>query len=362
MNDRPDQSYHKLTPARDNSIKRSSRSGEYLRWRVNVADAYRAAGMVDEGDAFEQCSDPSHFFMLSPGDELPVEAIKVVVCSDHPDHLSKGICPSCQLRTCPDCAHREAARLLARYMPTLQQYFRVPYRPGWKFRSVVFTAGVSLHDGDVRQQVKHLYTSVRKVFENALKSRPQGAVAISDTGILLAHEFGPNGLKLHIHGLYYGPWLDQPVLADLWQRYTGWQVVYISGVGKSKEIDNLEDAVAEVVKYTTKFWKREKSGKVVFVDPKIVPVLHKVIEGTRRVRTWGLFYDIQEVEEKAACPTCGAPLALLSRLEWDAWSQTGFKPDELRAALRGDVLLNSIHGNKSPPWEPDIGIKQGRLL
>lgn len=329
---------------------------------MRVADAYRAAGMADTADSFEQCSDPSHFFLLQMGDEMPPEAVNAVVCSDNPAHLSKAICPSCQLRTCPDCAHREASRLLARYLPTMQQYFDASYRPGWKFRKVVFTTGIGLFDGDVRQQVKDLYAAVRSTFESALKSLKTGSVAIADTGVLVAHEFGPNGRKLHFHCLYYGPWLDQAALADLWLKFTGWQIVHISGIGKTKEIDNLEDAVSEVVKYTTKFWKREKNGRMIFVEPEIVPILHKVIEGTRRIRSWGLFYDIQEPEEQAFCPDCGAPLALLSRLEWDAWSQTGFKPDELRAALRGDALLNLIHGNKSPPTPPPIGHKQGVLL
>jgi hypothetical protein len=343
-------------------IKRASRSGDYIRWRLRVADAYRRAGMPDDAKNFEDCSDPAKFFLLRMGDEMPAGAINAVVCSDDPAHLSKAICPSCQLRTCPDCAHRDSARLLARYMPTMQQYFDKPHRPEWKYRKVVFTSGISVRDADIDQQIERLYDALRKVFEKALRLLNSGPVAISDVGLLISHEFGPNGLKLHFHGIYYGPFIPQLLLSHLWRLATGWRIVSIERIGKSSRVGDLDDAVSEVVKYTTKFWKREKSGKVVFVDPEIVPILHKVLQGTRRIRSWGLFYDIQEPEEKACCPDCGAPLALLSKSEWDAWSQTGWKPDELRTVLRGDLLLNLIHGNKSPPHPPPIEHKQGILL
>lgn len=333
-----------------------------MRWRVRVADAYRAAGMPDEALAYENCSDPSQFFKLEMGMDMPSQAINVVVCSDNPAHLAKAICPSCQLRTCPDCAHRETARLLARYMPTFESYLEIPHKSGWKFRSVVFTCGVSLMAGDIQQQIEHLYAALRKVFEKALNLRNEGAVSISDVGLVIGHEFGPNGLKLHFHIIYYGPFLPQLLLSHLWQRFTGWYVVSISRIGKTERVKDVQDALAEVTKYTTKFWKRLKSGQIVFVDPAIVPILHKALHGTRRVRAWGLFYDIDDELEQACCPDCGSPLALLSRLEWDAWSQTGFKPDEFREAVRPSLLLHSIHGNKSPPDEIPRAAKQEVLL
>lgn len=343
-------------------IRRASRSGEYLRWRARVTDAYRAAGMLPEADLFESCSDPSKFFNLKPGDVVPSEAVSVVACSDNPGHLSKAICPSCQMRTCPDCAHRESARLLARYMPTMQQFLEKPHKPGWKFRKVVFTSGVSVRAGDISEQIEALYAALRKVFQKALKLRNQGAVDISDTGLLVTHEFGPNGLKLHFHGIYYGPFIPQVLLSHLWDRFTGWRIVSIEKIGKTSRVGSLDDAVSEVVKYTTKFWKRQKDGKVVFIEPDLIPIIHKALQGTRRVRSWGLFYDIELPDEKAYCPDCGAALTLLSKSEWDAWSQTGWMPEELRVVLKGDDYLNLIHGNKSPPIIEKEVHKQGVLL
>lgn len=344
------------------SIKRASRSGEYIRWRLRVADAYRAAGMVIEADQFEECSDPSKFFLLRPGDDVPAEAVNVVACSSDPAHLSKAICPSCQLRTCPDCAARETARLMARYMPTMQQYFDNPHRQNWRFSKIVFTTAISLFDGDLQQQIKDIYTHIRDVLETALKDHQTGRIAFADVGVLLSHEFGPNGLKLHVHALFYGPFLRRDELIKLWELRTGYWNVSISGVGKDGRLDDLPDAVAETIKYTAKFWKRNNKGEIVYVNPDVVPVLHKAIAGSRRVRSWGLFYNIQEPDEKSYCPTCDAPLTLMRKIEWDVWSQTGFMPDEFRAVLREDHLINSKDGNKSPPHPPPIEHKQGVLL
>jgi hypothetical protein len=346
----------------DNTVKRASRSGDYIRWRLRVADAYRAAGMVAEATLFEECSDPAKFFMLKPGMEIPGEAINVVACSSDPAHLSKAICPSCQLRTCPDCAHRETARLLARYMPTMQQYFDHPHRPNWRFSKIVFTTAISLFDGDIQEQIKDIYDHIREVLEIALRTHQTGRISFSDTGTLLSHEFGPNGLKLHVHALFYGPYLRRDELIRLWEKRTGYWNVSISGVGNGGRLDDLPDAVAETIKYTAKFWKRTAKGEIVYVNPEVVPVLHKAIAGSRRVRSWGLFYNIQEPDEKAYCPVCEAPLTLMRKSEWDAWSQTGFMPDELRAVLREPLLVNSKDGNKSPPHPPPIRERQGVLL
>lgn len=349
-------------PQNNHQIKRNSRSGEYVIWRSRVADAYRDAGMPDEADLYDSCSDPSHFFLLKPGQPAPAESVGVITCSENPGHMAKAVCPSCQLRTCPDCAHRETARLLARYLPTMKRYFEEPYKPGWKFRSIVFTSDASLFDLNIKERMIDLYNHVWAVFESALKSRRSGPVSVSDCGFLAAGEFGPRGLKFHVHCIYYGPWLDQDELVKLWHARTGNQVVWVNGIGAGKKYPTLEDAVAEVLKYSTKFWKRQPNGQAVFIDPAAVPVLHKVLSGTRRVRSRGLFYRVQEPQHVSCCPTCSAVLTKLSPAEWDIWNQTGWLPEEVNYALKDPSLLNLILGNKSPPERVGDMAKQEILL
>lgn len=331
------------------NVKRASRSGEYIRWRLRVADAYRAQGMVTEGDNFESCSDPSHFFNLQPGDTVPGESVGVVVCSADPAHVSKAICPSCQYRTCPDCAHRESARLLNRYMPMMRKHLENP-RPGWEFKHIVLTTNLAYCDQGAQEKIDELYKQARGLFEALLKSHQKGPISVSEVGIVISHEFGANGLKFHLHALYYGPWLRQDDISKEWRKRTGNMVVYIHAIGPGQRHTDLESAVAEVLKYATKFWRREPNGKVVYVKPEAIPIIHKLLAGTRRVRSWGLFYNAAEPEEESTCPDCGAPLALLKPDQWDAWSQTGWNPEELRRVLaHDDSLFNLKLGNKSPP-------------
>lgn len=330
-------------------IKRKSRSGDYLLWRAHVADAYRDAGMVEEGDNFEACSDPALFFKLRQGMDAPNESVSVITCSEDPNHFAKAICPSCQYRTCPDCAHREGARLLARYMPELEKHFESPRR-GFRFRKIVLTTAISLHNPDLQQHIKDLYGKVRQCFEIILKERRGRPVPFSECGFIVAHEFGPTGLKLHFHILYYGPYIHvEHDLRATWLALTGWNVVYISEVKQGERLESLSAAVAEVLKYTTKFWKRKKDGSVVYIDPKLVPLLHKVLSGTRRVRSWGLFYNIQVEDEKAVCETCNAQIIKLSKTEWDIWNQTGWMPEEFISVMKSELepSLFLKHGNKS---------------
>lgn len=348
----------------DGEIKRKSRSGDYLLWRMHVADAYRDAGMHEEADQYAMCSDPAQFFLVGKNSKIPSEAVSVISCSDDPNHFAKAICPSCQYRTCPDCAHREGARLLARYMPALERHFEQPKR-GFRFRKIVLTTAVSIHNPDIRQHIKDLYGKVRQCFETILKERRGKQYTVKDCGFIVAHEFGPTGLKLHFHILYYGPFIHATTeLQSNWLALTGWNQVRIEEVRKDERLETLSAAVAEVLKYTTKFWKRRKDGTVEYIDPKLVPLLHNILAGTRRVRSWGLFYGIQVEEEKAACETCGAAMIKLSKIEFDIWQQTGWLPEEFTSVMRAELEPNLFlkHGNKSPPGPAPPEYEQEKLL
>lgn len=343
--------------------KRNSRTAQYIRWRNAVSEAYTDAGMDDVAELWDSCSDPAHFFHMSQNSIMPSQAVGVISCSDNPEHFAKAVCPSCQLRTCPDCAHREGARLLARYMPTLEKYFHA-HNPRFRFKKLVFTSSISVRDPDISQKINDLYQAVRKTLEMALNQRSGRKYTIRDVGAIVAAEFGPNGHKLHFHMLFYGPFIDQALLARLWHENSGQRVLWIEKIGQGNRLESLEQAVAETLKYTTKFWKRDQEGNILYIEPEIVPLIHQALHGTRRVRSWGLFYSIREPQEKARCPVCDALLTKLSPVEWDIWQQTGWLPDELNAVLHSDVHLNLKLGNKSPPDEVPkrLDAAQERLL
>lgn len=326
------------------TIVRKSRSGDYLLWRVRVEDAYRAAGMHAEADRWADCSDPANFFNLSKNESLPKSSVGAIVCSNDPEHYAKSVCPSCDFRTCPDCAHRHSARLLNRYMPALQELFDKP-KKGWRFRKIELTTGISLLSDNLKNDINDLYESIRVLFEQCLDK-----TQVKDCGFIIAHEFGETGLKLHFHILYYGPYIDQKDLSDVWRSLTGWSIVWIKQIGKYGHYETLQAAVAETLKYCTKLWKRDRKGNVHYIKPRHVPVLHRAIASTRRVRSWGMFYNLQEPKAPAQCPTCEARLLKLSPTEHDIYLQTGWLPDDLLHVLRAvDLpLLHSKPADKSP--------------
>lgn len=340
------------------SIVRKSRSGDYLLWRCKVEDAYRLARMDAEADRWRDCADPANFFSLSKNQELPDSSIGAIVCSEEPSHYAKSICPSCDFRTCPDCAHRHSARLLNRYMPALQALFEKP-RKGWRFRKIELTTSLYLLHPDLKSKIGRLYEHIRTVFTRCLGDTP-----IDECGFILAHEFGENGYKLHFHILYYGPFIRQIDLSSEWEALTGWPVVWIKGIGKGQTYEDLESAVAETLKYTTKLWKKKRDGTVIYIQPRYVPILHGVLAGTRRVRSWGLFYNIQEPDGEACCPTCEARLLKLSPSEYDIFLQTGWLPDDFAHILRtsDDALLNLKLADKSPPKIRSSDVIQEKLL
>lgn len=330
-------------------VKRKSRSGEYMLWRAKAGDAMRKAGYHSEADRWEECEDPAHFHTLRIREPLPPGAIGAIVCSEDPAHVARVVCTSCDNRVCPDCASRHSARLLARYLPVMESLSR-RQRPGWRMRRVTLTTSIRVTHPNVRQRTNDLYKSVRATFDELLADRPR-PTSMSECGALVAHEYGSSGLRLHFHIVFYGPYIPQQKLSDVWQSHSGFPVVDIRRVGSGGRDDlSLEDALSETVKYTTKFWRKEPDGSTKYIDPNLVPVLMSVLEGTRRVRAWGLFYNAAAPEERATCPDCGALLAKLSPIEYDIWCQTGWLPDEFAKVMRPEVAdLYLKPADKSPP-------------
>lgn len=338
--------------------EKKERSPAYIIWRERVRGAFIKAGLPNIAQRWLDCADPSLFFSLTgEEEELPDGIMSANVCSSDPHHYAKTVVPTCQLRVCPDCAHRFTARLIDRYLPRFEEIDDNRER-GFRFRHVVLTTPVSLLDKDIRSQRKKLYQAVLRTFYHLLGdgNLTAGKKRFSECGLLLADEFGSGGLKLHFHMVFYGPYLPQSDLSDSWSWATGGvaSVVWINKITSNK---GLSDALSEVVKYTTKLWKTDRHGQVKFINPDLVPVLHKVLEGTRRIRSYGLFYDLDVQDAGAVCPDCGAPIVRLARAEWELWYNTGFMPDEFQVAL-GRATLNLIIGNKSERAPPALEVSQ----
>lgn len=323
----------------------------------------RAAGFVAEADRWNDCTDPQMFYQLKKTEAMPAVGIGVVACSEDPEHFNKVICTSCDNRCCPDCASRHSAAFMARYMPILERLTAKPRR-GWKMRRITLTTAISVHSPDVKKQRQDLYKQVRRTFERLLKER-KNPVPFKECGMLVSDEFGSKGLKLHFHILYYGPHLKKFDISDIWESESGFPVTDIRKVGDADSDDlTLTAAAAECVKYTTKMWRHDRFGEVTYIDPPLIPLIMKILAGSRRVRSWGLLYAAGEPEQKATCPKCYADIIKLAPVEWDIYVNTGFMPTEFTAVLRGDLLpsLDLKPADKSPPEQVPRLAQQEILL
>jgi hypothetical protein len=215
------------------------------------------------------------------------------------------------------------------------------------FRKIVLTTPYALDAPDAKAQYRRLKKCVVKLLDRMLPKdwrKSQGAI--------VADEFGPNGRKLHFHVLFYGQWLDNRggngwPLASAWQAVTDGDctVAWVGGV----KVEDAETELVETVKYCVKFWgKNEETGDPVRLPPALMVALHELLRGQKRVRTYGIFYNLPSAPDRpVTCPVCGREM---ERMSWDVYrtfKETGW--------LYADQVLNLRTADKSraPPVPED---------
>jgi len=319
------------------------RDAEYVRYRELVYVELLRAGMDKDAEAYLHCSDPVNCFQPDLSGDLPLGTMGVNACSADHKHPAKTVCPTCHKRYCCDCAHQQSARLLARYTPFLKGLVR-DSGDVYKLRHIVLTSPIRLIDPSCREEMHDLFNKIRDEFWDILIGKNWR----DDCGVLIASDFGEDGHKLHFHMLVYSPWIDKESITDAWQQITSGlcEVNWIRLVTEDKDGGHTVDsAVAEILKYATKLWKKDKDGKVIYLDPTLVPVLAIVLKGTRRIRSYGLFNGFTVAEEPHVCEVCAAPRIYLHPEEWYVYCETGFLPFDYDKVRRGEDLLDLITGN-----------------
>jgi hypothetical protein len=313
--------------------------GDYHEWRLLVSDELRDAGHETDADAFWNCAADNASFSAPHSYPVPEKRniVRVYVCEEHG---VKVVRETCHLRICPDCARRAANRLLARFDPVFDSLVNA-HHPRYRFRKIVLTTSLSLHDPDVAAQYLRLRNSIPKMFDELLPKNWR-----KSQGFIVADEFGETGEKLHFHILFYGQWIDNKErhgfpLGSAWRKVTGGDcvVTYISGI----LAEDLHTELMETLKYVCKFWKRDpETGEVARLSPSSMVALHKLLKHQRRVRTYGLFFRVPvSLNRKPECPDCGEEMMRMTAIEYNIWLSTGWLPPEQSLYLRT--------GNKSPP-------------
>ncbi len=198
----------------------------------------------------------------------------------------------CGQRFCRRCAPSLAAELFELHAD-LEKFCK--RRQGWVIALLDFTVKNTgrLPDAKFSRAVN---CAVRRLMHKLLRG-------VKGWGYLWVDELGFDGTNLHVHGIYYGPYLDQRVISQAWLKETGDSfIVYIQ-----KARRGFRPALWHHLKYVNK----PPSN-----DPRRLAELEVAFHGVRRVHTLGVFYnpetDGEEKEvskESCRCPRCRSPLS-----------------------------------------------------
>lgn len=299
----------------------------------------------------------------SPDAKLPAHSQKVYVCSANHQHEAEIYSQSCDLRICPDCARMHSARLVARYLPKCQDLMH-DHETSFRFRTIMFSLPYALTEPDIREKLISGFEQVYEVMDSLMSSRCSWK---EKQGFIVTSEFGEKGMKLHYHVIHYGQYLDQSELSRAWNKATGGaaQVVFVRGFPYQGL--TVEQTLKEVLKYATKFYSKDKiTGLVTYLPAQLMPLLAQAIDRTRRVRAYGVFYNLPEpVRSDHLCNTCQAPMRAIPVDYFVTFCNTGFLPLEWKEA-RTEALLHlkladnshSLTSGLAPPDSRNIRERQ----
>lgn len=321
------------TPQIDAAIEASN----YALWRAQVAGRLMDAGRISESLNFQDCGTLFGNF-------------NVAVCDDDPSHQARALPFTCHLRYCPDCERRHQAQLVAKYVPILKDLAENSDRAGWSLKKIDLTTPYRLDETNAEQ----LYQDAWEFFETwqqllfrellgdemSIDERRRARLDYGKHGIgsLASAEFGEHGLKLHFHILLYSPYVPKQMVTDTWRAASGGEceVNWIRRI----EYHDVEDAVREQVKYVTKFTQ---------LPPALVVKLADVLDGSRRLRTYGLVRKAEKIErEPCQCTTCSAIIRVMKVREYfELIIARNIAPDPQIFDAARRIYLDLKPGNKT---------------
>jgi len=309
----------------------------YRAWRDAVSAELQEREHYDEAERWDYCdTSPRHIINRNKPD-LPPTADNVWVCSKSSEHDTVLFSPTCDYRFCPDCAHRHTARLLRRYVPAIEE--QITKNPNYRLRTLTLTRSVTLGTRGFGETANKGFQLIQKLMAEVVGPNwnKKGA------GLLANWEVGPNGLKLHYHMVYLGPWVDQKLLSKTWQKLTGGdRVVWVKAVLKND--GDWQGAVMETLKYATKFYTEDKATKErKYLSPALTVDLFEAMKGTRRIRSWGSFYSLEKQEDRAfCCSHCDAKMVKIAIGYYELWRLQDFSEDAWRLAIKKSLLQYRI--------------------
>lgn len=230
------------------------------------------------------------------------------------EHDIRPVKISCHVRICPDCGPRAAGRLFERVLPTIEREWERRDRRRWKLRLITLTTRrpAEVTHAYIVDSYKQLLGGpgseglVRSVWRRRLKVEGAGVIAGCETG---------HGGMVHVHLLYWGPWIEAERLRSYWEARTGAYIVDVKLLVIDR-VKTLRAAVREVVQYpiTMHDNKRRPDGTRPLLAPQLAAWTLDAIHGQRRIRCYGVFYKLEDGEPDEptnCCPLCRDTLLLV---------------------------------------------------
>jgi len=321
---------NKLQPDKPQKPKREA---NYVIWRDEVAEELQKRHHFDEAERWDYCDTSPRYIVNKHQIDLPPSADIVWVCSASNDHDSVLFSPSCDLRICPDCAKRHTARFMNRFVPAIEKMMTLHREH--RLRSITLTTKIKLGSNGFKDAVSRGFVNIRKAMRKAIGPR----WLLDGSGMIVNWEVGANGLLLHYHIIYFGPWVSYPKLKEAWYKLTG--DAYIVWVTQVKHNDgDWQGAVSEVLKYATKFYSEDKTtGERIYLSATLTVDLFEALKATRRLRAWGSLYNIGEPSDRVfCCETCDSKMVRIHVSHFEIWKATGFTEDGWKSAIRESLL------------------------
>lgn len=290
---------------RNSSLTTITRTPTETQWRKDAALALHYSGYPVEAEAFYFCGQPDKFSAYA-------------VCSNDINHFAVPVLHTCHLRYCPECEKRAQIERMAKYMPAIEEVANFP-KHGYSLKHLVLTTPYNLADESIIDAYRKAWNAVHATIEAVFydvrrqyatdeeKRRKRISLKRHGIGLIVAAEFGERGHKLHFHCLIYSPFIPKNTIPKHWRHFTGGECE----VTHIRKVNHAHEGAKEIIcKYVTKFTE---------LDARIVPCLHKVLFGTRRIRTYGVFYDIseKETERHVCCPVCDSGLKYMRRSDYE---------------------------------------------
>lgn len=314
-------------------------AADYARWRVEVASRLSDAGRWRESVDFRECGQLWGNF-------------QVLVCSTDATHEARALPFTCHLRYCPDCERRHQGEMVARYTPVLKELAEEGTRDGdnWSLKKIVLTTPFPLDSPTAEADYQNAWEYFERWQQLMMQDLLQAEMTESEKrrgeilytphgyGSLVTAEYGEDGSKLHFHLTAYCPFMPKFKTAEKWLQASGGTCE----VTDIRRIDyhDVENAIREQVKYVTKFSK---------LAPEMVIKLADILDGQRRVRTYGVVRGHAAAKaEPCTCAACSGKLTVIRVKEYIAiHEERNTEPDPVILAAAITVGLDLKHGNKT---------------